>query len=91
MGIYVDLGRAKKVRSVLVDEPEAGGWTGEVYVADRRSPPRRLGGRGDPAATGSVISTSSGAEGRYVLVWFTSLPPSDGGFRLAVAEIKVDT
>jgi serine/threonine-protein kinase len=95
VGIYVDLGRSKTVRSVVVETPGASGWTGEVYVADRRSP--TLAGWGEPAATGPGDQGSTttfdlkGAEGRYVLVWFTSLLPSDGGFRLAVAEIMVDT
>jgi serine/threonine-protein kinase len=95
VGISVDLGRSKKIRSVEVETPGPGGWTGEVYVADRRSP--TLAGWGDPAAAGPDGQASTahfdldGAKGRYVLVWFTSLLPNEGGFRLDVAEIKVDT
>ncbi|MGH9037912.1 MAG: protein kinase domain-containing protein, partial [Acidimicrobiia bacterium] len=76
VGIYVDLGRSKKVRSVEVQTPGPRGWTGEVYVAERRSP--TLAGWGDPAAAGPDGQGSTarfdldGAEGRYVLVWFTS-------------------
>jgi tRNA A-37 threonylcarbamoyl transferase component Bud32 len=89
VGIYVDLGRSKTVRSVDVETPGAGGWTGEVFVADRRSP--NLAGWGPPVGAGSGRFDLEGAEGRYVLVWFTSLLPADGGYRLDVAEIKVHT
>jgi serine/threonine-protein kinase len=94
VGVYLDLGRSKKVRAVDVLTPGPGGWTAEVFVADRRSP--TLAGWGDPAATGPDGRESTahfdlnGAQGRYVLVWFTSLLPADGGYRLDVAEIKVD-
>ena len=89
VGIYLDLGRARKIRAVEVDTPGQAGWAGEVFVADRRSP--ALAGWGEPVAAGSGRFELGGAEGRYVLVWFTSLLPAEGGFRLAVAEIKVDT
>jgi hypothetical protein len=89
VGVSFDLGRPKKIRSVRVDTPGPGGWTAEVFVAERRSPD--LAGWGDPAAAGSGRFDLGGAEGRYVLVWFTSLLPADGGYRLDVAEIKVDT
>jgi hypothetical protein len=74
---------------VTVDAPLPGSWTGQVFVADRPSP--ALEGWGQPVATGSGHFEVGGAEGRYVLVWFTSLVPAEGGYRLDVAEIKVDT
>jgi len=95
VGIYVDLGRPKKIRTVDVETPGPGGWTGEVFVADRRS--SSLAGWGEPVASGPDGQQSTGtfdlggAEGRYVLVWFTSLLAADGGYRLDVAEIKVNT
>jgi putative peptidoglycan lipid II flippase len=95
VGVYFDLGRPKHLLSVEVVTPGPGGWTGEVFVAGRRSP--ILSGWGEPAAAGpggqqgTAHFDLGGAEGRYVLVWFTSLLPTDGGYRLDVAEIKVDT
>ena len=58
-------------------------------MADRRSP--SLAGWGEPAAAGTGRFDLHGTEGRYVLVWFTALPATDGGYRLDVAEIKVNT
>jgi eukaryotic-like serine/threonine-protein kinase len=89
VGVYLDLGRSKAVRSVTVETPLPGSWTGQVFVADRPSP--ALEGWGRAVASGSGHFEVGGAEGRYVLVWFTSLVPAEGGYRLDVAEIKVDT
>jgi serine/threonine protein kinase len=89
VGVYLDLGRSKPVHAVQVDTPAPGGWTAEVFVADRPSP--ALEGWGRPLGTGSGRFEVGGAEGRYVLVWFTSLVPAEDGYRLDVAEIRVDT
>ena len=87
VGVYVDLGRSRKVRSVSVTAN--GGYTAEVFVADR--PSGDLAGWGKPEAAGGDGTFSlGGVPGRYVLVWFTSLPPTDGGYRVEVSEIKVD-
>ncbi|MGH9005521.1 MAG: hypothetical protein ACRDYV_20540, partial [Acidimicrobiia bacterium] len=60
-----------------------------VYLADRPSP--ALEGWGDAVAAGTGRFDLGGAQGRYVLVWFTALLPAEGGYRLDVAEIEVDT
>jgi eukaryotic-like serine/threonine-protein kinase len=87
VGIYVDLGRNQKVRSVNVNAIP--GYTAEIFVADK--PGLDLAGWGKPrSAGGSGTFNLSGATGRYVLVWFTSLPQVDGGYRAEVSEITVD-
>ena len=85
VGVYFDLGARRRVRSVEVRAP--GGWTGEVYVADKA--PSKISGWGEPRAAGGGRFDVGGAEGRYVLLWVTSLPAADGGFRLDVAEVKI--
>jgi len=87
VGIYVDLGRNQKVRTVNVKATP--GYAAEIFVADR--PGADLDGWGKPrAAGGSGTFNLSGVNGRYVLVWFTSLPQGEGGYKVEVSEITVD-
>jgi serine/threonine-protein kinase len=87
VGVYVDLGRNQKVRSVNVNAIP--GYTAEIFVADK--PGLDLAGWGKPRSVGgSGTFNLSGVTGRYVLVWFTSLPQVDGGYRAEVSEITVD-
>jgi serine/threonine protein kinase len=87
VGVYLDLGHNQRVRSVKV--AATSGYNAEIYVADRPSPD--LPGWGRPrAADGSGTFDLSGVTGRYVLVWFTSLPQIDGGYRVEVSEISPD-
>jgi serine/threonine-protein kinase len=87
VGVYVDLGRNQKVRSVAV--AAGAGYNAEVFVAER--PSADLAGWGKPrAAGGNGTYVLGGISGRYVLVWFTALPETDGGYRVEVSEINVD-
>lgn len=88
VGVYFDLDGSRLVRSVAVDAGGQTGWAAEIYVADRPAP--TLAGWGSPRTTGSGRFNLGGVEGRYVLVWFTSLPvAAEGGFRLDVAEVTI--
>jgi serine/threonine-protein kinase len=88
VGVYVDLGRNQKVRTVNVQATP--GYTAEIFVADR--PGLDLPGWGKPRAVGGTGTFNvGGVSGRYVLVWFTSLPQIDGGYKVEVSEITVDT
>ena len=61
----------------------------QVFVADRPAPD--LAGWGRPRADGGGGTFNVGsAQGRYVLVWFTSLPQTEGGYKVEVSEITVD-
>jgi serine/threonine-protein kinase len=87
VGVYLDLGRNQRVRSVKV--AATNGYTAEIYVADR--PSADLAGWGRPRASGgSGTFDVGGVTGRYVLVWFTSLPQVDGGYKVEVSEITPD-
>jgi hypothetical protein len=87
VGVYLDLGRQQKVRSVKVAATP--GYMAEIFVADR--PSADLAGWGNPRAAGGTGTFSlGGVSGRYVLVWFTSLPELEGGYRVEVSEITVD-
>jgi hypothetical protein len=65
------------------------GYMAEIYVADR--PGADLPGWGKVrAAGGNGTFDVHGVAGRYVLVWFTSLPQIEGGYKVEVSEITVD-
>ncbi|HVW33164.1 MAG TPA: hypothetical protein VHL53_11535, partial [Acidimicrobiia bacterium] len=86
VGVYLDLGRSQTVRTVKVSA--TAGYAAQIYVADR--PSTDLAGWGRPVAAGSGTFDTRNAQGRYVLVWFTSLPQVDGGYKVEVSEINVD-
>jgi hypothetical protein len=86
VGFYIDLGRSQKIRSVNLNA--APGYNAEIFVADK--PTADLAGWGKARAAGGNDTFSlNGAPGRYVLVWFTSLPAVDGGYKAEVSEITV--
>ncbi len=87
VGVYVDLGRNRKVRSVQVEATP--GYTASVFVAER--PSGDLAGWGKPRPAGDTGHFNvGGVSGRYVLVWFTSLPQVDDGYRAELSEISVE-
>jgi serine/threonine-protein kinase len=87
VGVYLDLGRSQKVRTVNV--VATAGYVAQVFVADRPAP--EVAGWGRPRSDGGDGTFNVGsAQGRYVLVWFTSLPQSEGGHKVEVSEITVD-
>ena len=87
VGVYLDLGRSQTVRAVKVSATP--GYVAQIFVADR--PSADLAGWGHPVAVGgSGTFDTRNAPGRYVLVWFTSLPQVDGGYKVEVSEINVD-
>jgi serine/threonine-protein kinase len=87
VGIYVDLGRKQKVSSVKL--AASAGHVAAVFLADKPSPD--LAGWGEARAAGSSGAFDlGGIDGRYVLVWFTSLPAVEGGYKVEVSEITVN-
>jgi serine/threonine-protein kinase len=87
VGAYLDLGRTSKVTGVKVMATT--GYVAQIYVADR--PGADLQSWGPPrSGPGSGTFALSGVSGRYVLVWFTSLPDVDGSYKVEVSEITVD-
>jgi hypothetical protein len=87
VGIYVDLGRNREIGTVKL--AASAGHVASIFVADRPGPD--LAGWGKArAAGGSGTFDLGGVKGRYVLVWFTSLPAVEGGYKVEVSEITVD-
>jgi len=87
VGVYLDLGRIQKVRTVNVQASP--GYTAEIFVAN--TPGMDLGAWGKPRTAGGTGTFNlGGVSGRYVLVWFTSLPQLDGAYKVEVSEITID-
>jgi len=87
VGVYLDLGRTSRVSAVKV--LATSGYTAQIYVADR--PGADLPSWGPPrSGPGNGTFSLGGASGRYLLVWFTSLPQVDGSYKVEVSEITVD-
>ncbi len=93
VGLVLDLGSATSVRSVRLTL--LGGPT-SVSVFRTGEVPTTVDGL-EAAAEGSTtaddpvlnLRLSDDAAEQYVVVWLTSLPPVDGGFRGRIAEVVV--
>jgi hypothetical protein len=91
VGLTIDLGDSHDVSSVVLTL--AGAPTGvSLYVTDE--PPTGVAGL-TPVASETAdseelqVSLDEPVTGRYLTVWLTSLPPSEGRFRGSVAEVVV--
>jgi eukaryotic-like serine/threonine-protein kinase len=104
MGVLIDLGKDTSVTSVELELNNSGatvelravsadpGATNEGDNAIIRdfAPDRLVGETMTNAPTRVVLGGQPDSKIRYVLVWFTKLPPDDsGGFRVAIKELRV--
>ena len=89
VGVSLDLGAPKSIRSLIVYTPTRG-WTGELYLAD--APADTIGGWGQPVdrvddvASTELSLSAGGRTARYVLLWITDLGPNQ---RVTVTELGV--
>ena len=94
VGLVVDLGGPEEVSSVevtlqgrpttleILAAPEGSGPPAAVGPLSRVASAENAGGR-------TVLDLADPVSTQYLVVWLTSLPPVDGGFRGKVAEIVV--
>jgi serine/threonine kinase PknH len=90
VGLVVDVGEVRPLHDLTV---QLGGSPNSlsIYLSDDRV--RFVKGL-DPVASetvsGETLQVSlDGAEARYVVIWLTSLPRVNGGFRGAIAEVGI--
>jgi serine/threonine protein kinase len=89
VGLVLDPGSAKRARRLTLNL-SAPGASFSVYATDGEEIPADIGdwtqlvSRQD--ARQQVGVGLDGDPHRYYLIWFTSLPPADGGYRIEVAE-----
>ena len=90
----VDLGSIQNIGSVVLDL-QGSKTDVSLYAAPTNAEqPTGLDGlkviaKKDGAGEQVQLKPGSAVRARYLVVWLTSLPPVDGGFRGAVAEITV--
>jgi len=93
VGLIVDLGEPAQVHEIDLNLG-SGSHDLEILVGDSTDP-AALGAGDSPAATESGvqgetdIELSEPAKGRYVVVWFTSLPRDDARYRGIINEIEL--
>lgn len=88
LGLVLDLGGDRTVRAVEVDGSP--GWSGDVVVAATPGADRSSWGASAATVTDAPskarVELTQPVTGRYILLWFTRLPPSG---RVAVDELRV--
>lgn len=97
VGMWVDLGAVKTVASVKLQLVGSGSDVG-LYVPDQPDAAaapdslsgwRKIGAQAGAGAS-AHLTPSQQTQARFVLVWFTKLPPDgDGTYRGGVSEIEV--
>jgi putative peptidoglycan lipid II flippase len=95
VGLWVDLGSAQQVASLRL-RLVGSGASAQVRVAPEAAaaaPAALAGWRQAAERTGlgetAVIELDRPANTRFVLVWFTALPPVGGDYKVEVAEVEV--
>lgn len=91
VGIWFDLGETTAVEVVEIDLL-AGGADLELYALDE-TPTQDTDAWGEPVSQeadspGEVRLEADGTEGRYWLVWLTSLPSDGGRYRAEIADVR---
>jgi hypothetical protein len=101
MGILIDLGEPRHLSTIEVQLATAGA-TAQIRVGDADPGPSSEGDEtiyqsyepiGDPNSGGTtMLFTAFDPEQTYqhVMIWFTELPPEDGGFRVEVQQITLE-
>lgn len=96
VGMWVDLGEPVAVGRLDIELRPAGADL-EVYAADE-PPPTGVGDDWAPSQWGERVAEAASAtnsesfeledvRGRYFLLWFTSLPPDAGRYRVHVGDL----
>lgn len=103
MGIWLDLGEPRKVKSLQV-QLSARGASARLYTGANDHPSSSAGdnalfeeyeqnpigpAKEDAGTTMTFDAFDADTEYQYLLVWLTELPPSDGGYKVGIQEIKV--
>lgn len=91
VGLIVDLGSASAVSAVRLQLQGVGTSVSVKVGSDPEALPDTWATLAEAAAVGDVIDLRAPRPvvGRYVLVWFTSLPPADGAYIGGIREVAV--
>lgn len=91
VGLLLDLGRPRTVQVADLVLSAAGADV-EIHAGDQ--PPTQPGdlptvARRADAGSSVRLNLAQAVTARYWLIWFTKLPPDNGGFRVGVAEVAL--
>jgi Mn2+-dependent serine/threonine protein kinase len=90
VGLLLDLGKSTRIADVEVSFGSAKGASVELRVGDSDKLDALKPVAKKEGVSGQVTFTpEKEASGRYVLIWFTRLPPFEGGFRGTIYEVVV--
>jgi len=94
VGLVVDLGSIQNIGSMRLDLDGSPSDVSLYAAPTNAEQPTSLDGlkkiaKKDAAGEQLQLKPRSAVRARYLVVWLTSLPPVDGGFRGAIAEITV--
>ncbi|MFC7646531.1 discoidin domain-containing protein [Streptosporangium lutulentum] len=89
-GLLMDMGESIPIRQVSIEFGDTPGGTAELRLGDTKDL-NKLAVTGKPTdAVGTKEFTfETGQKSRYVLIWFTKLPPFEQGFRGSVLDVKI--
>jgi hypothetical protein len=90
VGLLVDMGESVPIRQVSIEFANTPGGTAELRLGNSEDL-KKLAVAGKPTDTAGKkdFSFQTEQKSRYVLVWFTKLPPYEGQFRGSVLEMKI--
>lgn len=93
VGIIIDLGTAQAISEVSLDLVGTGSSIEVKVGSDPSARPNRWVPFADASAIGSQIDlrVPRPLVGRFVLVWFTQLPPSEDGYMGGIRNVAVFT
>jgi len=86
VGLVFDLGERRAVTAFRLVAPNAG-YVFHAAVGD--DPDSLLGEVGSPNVAGADTRGELAGEGRFVLVWITTVVPAEDGIRAEIAEFRV--
>ena len=90
VGLLLDMGESIPIRQVSIEFGDTPGGTAELRVGDSEDLDKlTVAGKPTDAAGKKEFSFETGQKSRYVLVWFTKLPPYQGKFRGSVLDMKI--
>ncbi|GAA0422880.1 serine/threonine protein kinase [Acrocarpospora corrugata] len=90
VGLLVDLGRDAQLTKVTVDFGDVPGGSAELKLGGQPTPEALTTAASTKQAMGKVTFDLTGSEpSRYLMVWFTELPPFGPRFRGTVLDLEI--
>jgi hypothetical protein len=90
VGLLLDMGESIPIRQVSIEFANTPGGTAELRLGNSEDL-KKLAVAGKPTDTAGKkdFSFQTEQKSRYVLVWFTKLPPYDREFRGSVLDMTI--